>query len=405
MRRPGSSILFVALVTQGFAVGTTVGVFTLFVEPLEQAFAAPRAQVSSGNSLIVVALSLAGTFVGGFFDRGWARRVMLCGVGLLGSALLLASLSARLWMLGLAALVAGVAIPMIGPLAGISLVTRTFAEDRGRAMGIVSMGPPLGSGLFAGLVGWALPIWGWRGSYGLLAVLTWAVLLPLVWLGVPSRLEGSDPGGPPGSAVLDTRTIARMPVFWLTALVFTLMAGIATGWNSQLGPYLGALGLDERGVAALIASQFWIGIPGALLFGALSDRVSLTALYLVILAYQGFAYGVYAAGAPATWIGGLVIVFGFLGGGMIPLFSLLLGRRVGVNALGRAMGLSNLLLLPFTVGSITLASVVYDRTGRYSWALALFAAGIGIAIVCLLLSNREARKRAVAHAREVAEGV
>ena len=96
---------------------------------------------------------------------------------------MLAASATHLWMLALAALLAGIAIPMLGPLAGMSLVSRAIAKaDRGRAVGFVSMGTPLGSGLFAAIVGWAISQWGWRGAYGLLAALTLAIVLPLVGL-------------------------------------------------------------------------------------------------------------------------------------------------------------------------------------------------------------------------------
>jgi predicted MFS family arabinose efflux permease len=388
MRSSRRLILAVAMVTQGVAIGSTVGTFTLFVEPLERAFVATRSEVSVGNSLIMLALALAGTTVGSFLDRGWARRVMLCGGTLLGSALLLASMATQLWMLGVAAVAAGVAIPMIGPLAGISLVTRAFEEDRGRAMGIVSMGPPLGSGIFAAVVGWVIPLWGWRGGYLLLAGLAFAVVLPLVWLVIPPKMEEKEVESASVRSAPGMKAIARLPVFWLTALVYALIAGIATGWAGQLGPYLGGVGFGERQVAVLLALQFWLGIPGALLFGSLADRLSLTWLFLWILVFQAMVYLTYAFSSMPSWIAGLVIAGGFVAGGMTPLFSLLLGRRVGADALGRAMGLGNLLLLPCTIGSITLASLTYDRTDSYTGALVVFALGLGLAMASLLLSDR-----------------
>lgn len=391
MTRRERRILFVALVCQAVGVGVTVGSFTLFVEPLEQAFAAPRAQVSLGNSLLIVALALAGTSVGSFLDRGYARRVMFLGGMMMGAALLLAASATHLWMLALAALLAGIAIPMLGPLAGMSLVSRAIARaDRGRAMGIVSMGTPLGSGLFAAIVGWAISQWGWRGAYGLLAALTLAIVLPLVGLLIPSRLESSDAEGEAAPA-LELGEIARMPAFWLTAIVFALVMGFSTGWASQLAPFLTRVGLDEAEVAGLIALQFWMGIPGSLLCGALADRVGLHTLFLVAILFQAVAFACYALGVSVVGLAVLAVGFGFSIGGMIPLFSLILGRHVGADALGRGMGLANLLLLPCTVGSITFASLVYDRSGAYTTALVVFSIGSLVAALCLLASARMER--------------
>ena len=48
------SILAVALLTQGVAVGLTYGILPVFLQPLETAFAAPRTQISSGQILIML---------------------------------------------------------------------------------------------------------------------------------------------------------------------------------------------------------------------------------------------------------------------------------------------------------------------------------------------------------------
>jgi cyanate permease len=225
-----------------------------------------------------------------------------------------------------------------------------------------------------------------------------AVVPAAVWRAVPRRLEAADAAGALPPASLATRALARMPLFWATALVYALGAGIAAGWTGQLGPFLGARGLGERDRAAVVALQFWAGIPGTLLFGALAERFRATPLFAGILLFQALAFSVYALGAPAGWTALFAVASGFAGGGLVPLFSLLLGQRVGAQAVGRAMGIANLLFLPCTVGAISLASTVYDRGGDYRPAQLAFATGMLLALAALLLSERGALRQARAAA-------
>ena len=71
-----------------------------------------------------------------------------------------------------------------------------------------------------------------------------------------------------------------------------------------------------------------------------------------------------------------------------------LGQRLGADAIGRAVGLSNLLMLPVMAGSVLFAASGFESSGSYAGALVVFAVGVLASIGCLLGSNREAARRA-----------
>lgn len=385
------SILAVALLTQGVSVGLTYGIFPVFLEHIEGAFDAPRTQVSAGQILMMLSLVVGSMTTGVFLDRGHARRVMLTGAALLITALVLASLAPNLWVLGFAAMLAGLSVPSIGPLAAASLITRAFTEERGRALGLMSMGPPLGSGIFAALAGWLLLSFDWQQAYFFFAVIAAVLLVPIIAWVVPARFDSTPAEG--GAAPADMAAVVRMPIFWWSAGVFALSTGIASGWTVHVAAYLGGLGLTETEGSGLLAVQYWMGVPGALVFGMLADRFSMTTLWSVLLGTTAAVYAAFSMGPSPLVVSGLSALAGFMLGGVIPLFMMLLGQRMGPDALGRAMGLSNLVMLPVMAGVVLFAASDFEATGGYATALTVCSVGFVAAIGCLLISNRSVKSK------------
>ena len=391
------SILAVAMITQGVAVGLTMGILPVFLEPLEAAFEAKRTAIAAGQILIMLALTIGSLVTGAALDRGHARSVMLIGAGLMVSAMVVASLATNLVVLGLAALMAGAAVPPCGPITAASLVTRNFADERGRALGIASMGPPLGSGAFAALAGFGLERFAWNEVFLLFAVIAAVALVPIIWIVVPLRYETESASAEavdaqPGT-ILD---VFQKPAFLWAGGLFALATGIVTGWTVHTAAFLGGIGFSDAGASTVLAVQFWLGVPGALVFGALADRVSLTGLFLVMLTTATVCLAGFALEPGTFVVAGLCALGGFATGGMIPLYMLLLGRRMGPDAMGRAMGLSNLLMLPVMAMVVLSAAEVFESSGTYASVLSVFAVGMLLAIGCLFGSSWDARRSAAA---------
>ena len=383
------SILAVAMVTQGVSIGLSYGIFPILLEPLEEAFDASRTVMSAGPILITIALVVGGIVAGAAFDRGYARRVMLAGASLLSGAFALAAVAPNIWVLGLAALALGFSVPSMGPLAGGSLVTRAFDEERGRALGLMSMGPPLGSGLFAGLVGTLLLSFELHEVFLFLAALGPVLTIPFIWFYIPARIESAEGKG---GADVGIGEVLRMPAFWWAGGIFAIASGIIMGWTTHFAAYLGGVGLDATQQSALMAAVFWMGVPGALVFGMLADRFELTSLFAVMLGGMTLIFAIFAIGAPAGAIAILGVCFGFLFGALIPLFMMLLEQKMGPLVIGRAMALSNLLMLPVMAASVLFSAAVYEEDGNYDRALVVLAIGMLAAVGCLYGSSRDSAR-------------
>lgn len=389
-------ILVAALVTQAFAVGLTHGIYPVFLEPLEGAFGASRTRIAGGQVVMMLALTISSLVTGHLFDRGHARRIMLTGATLLSLGLALAATASNLWILAGSAVLMGMSVPSIGPLSGATLVTRFFADERGRALGWIGMGPPLGAGAFAAAAAFVLARSDWRTTLLVFAAVVLLVLWPLIWLVVPARFESHAKTAIEASGAGASVSVAspfRGPTFWLTAGMFALAAGISTGWTVHFVAFLGGQGIEEGDRAGLLSAQFWMAAPASFAFGALGDRFQPDRLLVGILAGQALILALFSGlVVPGPLPHGLIVVLsvvsGLISGGLIPLYILLLGRRVGASAFSRALGVSNLMMLPAMASAVLVSAYCFEREGSYQWALVLLAVGNLAAIGSLLASNR-----------------
>ncbi|MEM8496414.1 MAG: MFS transporter [Pseudomonadota bacterium] len=380
-------LLLTVTISQGFAIGMSYGTFPLFLQPLEESFGASRTVISSGQIIIMLAMSLGGLVVGSQLDKGHPRRIMMFGAALILTAFAAGSLAHQLWMLAIVAFAIGCCFPAIGPLVGAGLVTRYFSVDRGRALGIMSIGPPLGSGLFAALAGVCIPIIGWQATLAVFAGLC-VLLLPLIWWNVPARFAVDDSmirqKNQPDSKKFD---VLRRRVFLWTVLAYALLMGATMAWTVHIAAFLATIGMDAMQQASVLALSFWMGIPGALIFGYLADRIKPENLFACMIALSGTALILYAQNPAPAFVIGLVAIAGFAMGGAIPLYTMLLSQRVDENEFGKAMGVSNLFILPVMGIAVLSSASLYERYANYDLALLFLTALLCISLFCLWVSS------------------
>lgn len=383
---------------QGIAVGQTIGILPILLEPLEAAFDAPRTTIATGQILIMLAITLSSLATGVVLDRGHVRRVMLAGASCLVLALLLASCATSLPLLGLSALLAGAAVPSIGPLTAGKLVTHYFVEGRSKAMGLMSIGPPLGSGLFAALAGWLLVELAWWQMLRVLAVVALLGLFPMILSVVPRRFddaspedlgravapaEGGDASADSPVPVPSMLEVLRRPAFLWAGLMFALVTGISSAWTVHAAAYLGGRGLDEAARSNVLALQFWMGVPGSIVCGALAERVGVSRLLGFVVMATAACYAGFAIAPSASVVTVLSAMVGFAGGGVLPLYLVLLGMRVGPASLGRSIGLSNLMMLPVMSVAVLFAASLFEAQSSYTVVLWVFTAGFLAGLACL----------------------
>jgi predicted MFS family arabinose efflux permease len=129
-------------------------------------------------------------------------------------------------------------------------------------------------------------------------------------------------------------------------------------------------------------------IAGTVGVGILADRIRGEFLLALLIGIQLASCLVFVAGAPVEVVVPAVLFFGMTTGGFIPVYTMIVARRFGPESIGRAMGLTNLFMLPVSAASGPAAAAVFDATGSYAAALFAF---VGIFVLALLGLRRASK--------------
>lgn len=388
----GWQIVGIAALAQGVSVGSTFYVYGAFLKPLAAEFDATRLAVTLGLTLMTVVQGIAAPFIGRAFDGGSARRLMISGVVLLATGLMLFSRISAFWQAVLLFMLPiAIGAHLFGPLAASTLVARWFVRRRGAALGLTSLGSAVGGAVFPPLATALIAALGWRGAIGTLGAATLLLVAPLAWLviGRPeqvgekpdgdedatraTRAEAATAAAPPEALpAVSTRTLLVDPRFW--AITIAIGAGYCpvSVLLIHLVPFATDLGFSSARGAAVLTGYAVASALGRVLFGWLADRLDPRAV--VWLDYGWFAL---------AWLGLLVrpsfelllftsIAAGVAVGGITPIWAALTGAVYGRDAFGRAMGLMNMLMLPFSVAGAPIAARIFDQTGSYRVGFASF---------------------------------
>ena len=296
---------------------------------MERDLGASRAAVTGAFTVGMGVAALAALPVGRWLDRRGPWALMTVGSGL-GAALLIAwsrveSLAGlyAIWTLMGFALAATLYEPAFG------VVVRWFpAENRDRALTVVTLAGALASTIFMPIAAWLVEHGGWRPALLVLAASLAVLTIPLhavVLRRQPPHREPSGTRAPhgPGASLGEAR---RTPIFWALVVAFAIANFSTTAVTLHLIPYMVAHGWSAVTMAASIG---WIGamqIPGRLLFVAVTERFGALGVTMAVLLAQAVGLGLVAL-APS------------LPGGLF-LMIVVLGAANGMGTLARATTLA-----------------------------------------------------------------
>lgn len=375
----------VAFVAQAITIGLTIIPFGLFASPLDDEFGMSIATVQLGLGLFLLVMTGASAGIGPLLDRRSIRALMAAGSALMALSFLAMSAAQHPWqLLWLFGGGAALGVAMAGPLAATTVIAKWFDERRGMAVGIAAMGPPAGGLLFTPLAGWLLTEVGWRGTLQVFALLS-ALIAPLALLVVRStpaevgqQVDGraaDSPGEAPRvqSAGISSAEILRSRNFWGLALAMGIVFGLGGGWNANAPRFGEDLGYSGQTMSMLIGFAAGLGIPATLLFGWCADRFDNRALLWLCIGGQAAALLVLWSQPGQVLFVGAILLFGFSGGGLLPVYASFIGRLFGPASFGGVMGLAGLVMLPFGAGAPVVAGLMRDASGSYRGALLAFA--------------------------------
>ena len=173
--------------------GTPVGPagFAIFLLPMSDDLGWGRDLLGGGVAAGTLAGALVAPWVGRMVDRHGARAMLtLGGLGLGASYIGLSLVPPSAPWLFYLAYGLGRLIDMAVILLGATVaVSAWFSEQRGRAIGLVLSGNPIGVLLLVPLVQLVILESGWRPAWLVLGLTSWLVLVPAAWLLVRSPAD------------------------------------------------------------------------------------------------------------------------------------------------------------------------------------------------------------------------
>ncbi len=359
-----------------FAVPTFM--VPVLYSPIIDEFGWSRTQVSLFATVKFASGAIVGVMFGFLLDRMSIRKIVVTSGVVSGLAMIA--------FLGIDSLVTfyavGLALGMgaIGIMISMKvLVSRSFRERQGFAMGMALLGTSVGGAFIRALTPQLLNLeigsrtLGWRGSVALMSAGVWFVALPtFLWI---VRGDLSQPASVPDpKADGDFSDVLRTPTFWMLGLAVLLIGFVDQAVAQHFVLFLDkdvGLGLAAAAGAASIASLISIG--GKVGFGWFYDKLSVKG---VAVCYLIMALSVLIA-IPAQGgllLGALVLTRGLSHGGAIVDIPVMSKHCFGPKSLGRTIGLlTAFVTLGFAAGPPTIG-YLYDTQGTYRYAFMLLAA-------------------------------
>jgi MFS family permease len=316
----------------------------VFIKPLAKELGFGRGVISSAIAWANIATAIAMPFVGRLFDRYGVRAVLLPAIALFALATATRSLlTGSVVLLFLIFAFSGVTGAAQSGTAYSKMIAARFDTRRGLALGIALAGIGLGAALIPQLCNIFLRVFGWRGGFVVLGVLT--IILAFIPVAVFCREQGT--AGGIGNGKLPATDVPGLSFsealrtwpLWALWLVFFFSTIAINGSLIQVIPMLTDRGITVAVATAALSFSGLALIAGRLLSGYLLDKLyaPYIGMFFLLLAMTGLgilALGVRGAGPV---LGTILLGMGM--GAEIDLLAYVIACYFGIKAFGAIHGL------------------------------------------------------------------
>ncbi len=410
----GWVIVAVGMLALVVSNGLSIGGIPVFYKPLREDFVASGAVAANqAESMIGLAGSL--TFlVAGFFspvagyliDKYSIKILMIVGCVILGASLILHSQAYTPSVVYLSRALMGIALGLVGVLAGTILVSNWFRRLRGTAIGILLTGTSIG-GVLIPLIATPLILnFGWRTAMIAVSLIIWLVLLPAIIFLVKNRPSdiGLLPDGDlesPVSEVQSPKSVDRTeigltlgqalktPIFWVFAFCAALIFYPIFVTTQQFILYMQTprIGMSATAAGYAQAALFAVSVGGKFSFGFLSDKISPTRVMLLCCGIM-FAATFVLFGLTATTAFLFLLPFGLGYGGTFVLLQRLAADYFGLREYGKILGAITVVeTIGAAVGGILTGRMADAAGGDYSQAFYGVVITTGLAFLLVIVLN------------------
>lgn len=343
-----------------------------------------RTMFSAARAPIFLVIALASPIAGTLTVRFGSRPVVVAATLLLGAAYLIVAAMTELWHFYVANILIGLVVTGLGDVVIGSVVARWVVRARGMALGIVYCGSNLAGVVALPLVAAVAAGRGWRAAVAALAVSGVFVILPFAALVVrdptaeeAARVEQLDEDtarhATAASTDLDLRSAVRTRSFWILAALLFVFFFYFIAMLEHTVPHLMDIGFSRVEAAAAFGFAIGLGVWSKLGAGVIADRMrgrtalafdfALLALSSVLISFADLP-GVLTA---------FLFAFGIAVAARDVLYPLIVAECFGVACLAQIYGALMLALLPGGALGPVFAAAVFDGSGSYRSAFAVFA--------------------------------
>ncbi|EJL21349.1 MFS transporter [Novosphingobium sp. AP12] len=375
------------------ATGMVASTYSIVAVPLAKEFHPSRTVLMLAMTVLSGTSAVLAPLLGNLMDRVPLRRLMLAGGVCLALGYAVMSLATSfMQVLVIFGVLIAPANVLIGPVAITVLLSRWFAQKRGRAVGIAIAGISAGGFFFPLIIQALLNANEWRQALQLLSLvlLAWTIPVTMLVIDRPSD-RGLNPDGATEAPQLSKEELAKAPIsarevlsdptFWILAVTVSIVTAGLKGTITNLAPLAIDAGIKAKDAAALISIYAACGFVAKLNFAALCDRLGARTLMYISLA--GFSVGMVCLtqAMRGYWMIAFGIALaGLFGGLMVPAESYLAPRVFGQRAVGRAMGLLSGTILLAMLATPPIFGLIFDLFGSYTGVFWTFA---GLALLAL----------------------
>jgi predicted MFS family arabinose efflux permease len=389
--RPGLFYGWYVVAVSWFLLFLTSAVSTaIFFKPILEEFQLDRATLSLVGTAALLIFAAAAPFLGRLIDRFGPRAILFVSLASQALSSLANGLATSIWHLFIGRLL----FEIRPGLSTQVLINRWFIKKRGRALGIVATGIPIGMLVLSPVSQQLVLTWGWRETLLFWAGVTLVTQMPLI-LRLHDNPEekgyGSDgeplykasPFDPSPASVIEaappgitTASGSSLPEaagtasFWLL-LATQLFCGIGCGFMmTHIVIFATDMGYSEMVGASLLSVQGGANLVGVLLMGHMSDRIARSRVlalthFIRSLSFVTAVVFILLGGGSLWLLYAAVALFGFGFFTTAPLSAGLVADLFGNRRMGTIIGVTlSSHMLGMAIGAYA-GGITFELTGSY----------------------------------------
>lgn len=365
------------MVTVGFVVvGMSFGALvtiSVFLKPLVLELNWSRGDISFAYTIATGASGVGGIVMGWMADRFSTRPAVLFGAVMIGLSLFLLSNIKTIWQLYLFYGIMGglgfgaMTVPIVGN------VGQWFNRNKGLALGITSAGGTFGQALVPSLARYIINFSSWRGAYTTIAIIYWALLIPLSLLArTPPSLTKDRKSSPSESQPVTEPVFPISPtklLTWLSVAVIFCCICMATPIIHVVALATDR-GIDPQVAAGVLSAIMIAGLFGRIMFGKIADYIGgLRAYFLSSLSQTVLVFWFSRLHTTAAFYT-LAVLFGLGYSGVMTCVWVCVREMIPPERGSLALGVTSLFaMIGMGLGGYQ-GGVFFDLTGNYTFSFA-----------------------------------